>query len=81
MKTDDNQFEFLDAGEIESTKTAQAESEQHYKTICSECSNIMMRKVYDGTLEVVTLIECCVSASVNIQEFPILECTRFIKSA
>lgn len=78
MNTNDNPFEFLDSEEISAAKVEKQEN-QKYTTICTECLHLMVRKVFDGVVDVVTLIECPYSATVNIQEFPVLECSYLKK--
>lgn len=81
MNTQDEKFQFLDAEEIDVVREEQAAEAERNKTICSECANLMMRRVFDGNVEVVTVIECVLTDSVNISEFPVLECTRFSKQS
>ena len=80
MNKDDTPFEFLDSDEISAAKATQQE-EQQYKTICTECQSLMIRKVFDGVIDIITAVECCHSDSINIQEFPILECSHFVKAS
>jgi len=70
-------FEFLDSEEIDELKDK--EETPSSKTICTECSHVMIRRVCDG-IEYLTLIECPYSDVVNIQEYPVLECSNFKKT-
>jgi len=77
MNKDNTPFEFLDSNELNAIKTTQQEQQQQqYKTICGSCKNIMVRKVFDGIIDIVTIIECPYSNSINIQEHPVLECSH-----
>ena len=78
MNIDNDPFEFLDSEEISAARVEKQENITH-PTICPDCTHIMVRKVFDGVVDTVTLIECPYSATVNIQEFPVLECSYFKK--
>lgn len=75
MNTENTPFEFLDSNELNAIKTAQEEPPQ-YKTICGGCKNLMVRKVFDGIVSVITVAECHYSNSINIQEYPVVECSH-----
>ena len=70
-------FDFLDSNEINELKEAQTTTK--HKTICTDCAHVMMRRIHDG-FEHLTLIECPYSDVVNIQEYPVLECSNLKKA-
>lgn len=63
-----NPFDLIDA---HANKKVKPES------ICVNCKNLLVRKCFDGVIDSFILIECKYSHIVDIEEFPVLECTLF----
>ena len=45
--------------------------------LCDDCWNLLARKVFDGIIDFVIIRECKYSSMVNIEEYPVTECTQF----